>query len=489
MGTDDTDMLDPRFSDFWSKVTYHANRKNAFTFNVLIGRDNFTLRDVDDFAAQLDLKNVRNNVNGWMNWKWFPSENFNSITTLSYQYLDKNAKFAFPENRSFDNHDRNDTKSINLTNNSFLDVTNHASIEMGFELRSFNTHFNYSETRYNVYTSTPGNIILEDIDINSSTNGFTGAAYMQFNWTILEGFIVQPGLRVSSQSFSPDLKLAPRFTASYNLSPSFTAKVAYGIYYQPDLHFKLRTSLFQEKPFRNNSECVHYTGSLTFSRANTNIMFNIYHKDYNEVFDDYRFEFFNRLGGVNILDIPFNTISAFSQGAEIMWRQQYGKASMLSISYAYAKSKIRNPAGDETYRDFDQPHTIIVNNIFTLPKHWNISLLWTYHTGYPYTPTSVNFIKERQNQEGIILFYETGKKNSERLPDFHSLDIRMEKTWYFGKNTLKAYVNIVNFYGRENLRSYYWYPYSRDENSINFDRDTQVNIPFFISPGVSFTLY
>ena len=93
---------------------------------------------------------------------------------------------------------------------------------------------------------------------------------------------------------------------------------------------------------------------------------------------------------------------------------------MISVSYAYSKSRIRNANGNETYRDFDQPHSIIVNNIFRLPKSWNISILWTYHTGYPYTPTQVDFIAQRPNEEGIMLFYDAGKKNSARLPDFHS---------------------------------------------------------------------
>ena len=116
-------------------------------------------------------------------------------------------------------------------------------------------------------------------------------------------------------------------------------------------------------------------------------------------------------------------------------------------------------------------------------------MLWTYHTGYPYTPTQVDFIVQRPNEEGIMLFYDAGKKNSARLPDFHSLDLRLEKTWNFKKNSLMAYVNIVNFYKRENIRSYYWWAHYYQNGSIGFDRDTQTNIPFFVSPGISFTLH
>jgi hypothetical protein len=172
-----------------------------------------------------------------------------------------------------------------------------------------------------------------------------------------------------------------------------------------------------------------------------------------------------------------------------MVRQQYGKGSMLSMSYAYAKSRIRNALGLETFRDFDQPNTIIVNNIFRLIAHWNISLMWSYHTGYPYTPTRVDFIQYRQQSEGIVLFYEAAIKNSKRLPSYQTLDIRVEKTWFIGKNQLTAYINFINFFNRENIRGYWWYPVRKNNGSITFERETQVNIPSFISPGLSLTVF
>jgi hypothetical protein len=217
-------------------------------------------------------------------------------------------------------------------------------------------------------------------------------------------------------------------------------------------------------------------------------MLNVYRKVYDQLFDDYRHEFFNRIGAVNIHDIPFNTTGGYAQGVEVMVRQHYARGSMLSVSYAYAKSKIRNAVGQETLRDFDQPHTIIVNNIFRLMAHWNISVMWSRHTGYPYTPTTVDFIQYRPQSEGIILFYDAGMKNSKRLPSYQTLDIRVEKTWFLGRNQLTAYINFINFFNRENTRSYWWNAIRKKNGSIIFERETQVSIPSFISPGLSFTL-
>jgi hypothetical protein len=481
---DDTDVLVPRFSDLWTKVLYKPNARNTISFNFLFGRDNFLLREYP-----LSLENKKNNSNGWVNWKWFPSERFDVITTFGFQATGRNAIFTFPENITTNNIDKNSTDTWVLTNNSYYHLSRTSDIEFGTELKYYKSSYQYWENRYAVFNSTPDNIVTESLDINNSMNGYTASLFAQYNGRFWDKLSIQPGLRISTQSFSQPLKVAPRMALSYDITSSLTTRLAYGVYFQPDTYYRLRSAQYQEQPYDYNSQAAHYTGSLTYSRHSLNVMLNVYHKQYNSLFDDYRYEFFNRIGAVSILDIPFHTTSGYAQGAEIMVRYNYGKASMLSVSYAYAKSRIRNAAGQETFRDYDQPHTVIVNNIFRLPHHWNISLFWTYHTGYPYTPTKVDFVHYRPEPESVVLFYETGFKNSQRLPDYRSLDIRIEKTWFLGKNQLTAYINFINVFNRTNVRSYWWSSYKDPNGSIVFTRETQTNIPSFVSPGLSFTLF
>jgi hypothetical protein len=494
MGALDVNELDPKYSDFWTKLSYKVNERNHLSLNLLLAHDNFVVRDQDKMAAHLNVNNVRFNGNGWVNWKWFPGSSCNSITTLGWQQLKKNADFLFADNvdrtsTENKNNDINSSSSISLTNNTYWDVNEHHAFEFGGEVRAIGSAYHYRERRYEVFNSTPDNVVIRDIDLNENFDGYTAGAYLQYNYIVGQKLIVQPALRASTQSFSSKVNWAPKFAVSFKFLPSFTAKLAYGVYYQPDLYYKMRTSLMQEKPYSEVGRATHYTGSLNYSFKSTNVMFSVYHKEYNFLFDDYRFEFYNRMGAVNILDVPFNTTSGQSRGLEIMLRQNYAAKSTLSVSYAYAKSTIVNAAGKVAPRDFDQPHTIIVNNTFRLPEDWNISLLWNYHTGYPYTPTSVDFIQYRPTTDGIVLFYAAEEKNSKRLPDHHSLDIRMEKSWHIGKSVVCAYMNIVNFYNRSNVRSYWWVPVRDRNNTITFEHERQWNIPFFVSPGITITFY
>lgn len=483
------EVVDPRFSDMWAKVTYKANPKNNLSFNFLYGRDKFHARDFDNHFDHLEIKNTRSNINGWINWKWFPSQKFDALTTIGYQQLGRDGTFAFSDNTGVDNLDTRESGAFVFTNNSYYHLNDNGSFEFGTELRKFNAAYTYREQRYDLFNSTADDIILDDINVETSLNGFTGSAYLQYDKTFFKKLAIQPGIRMSAQSFSTGVKWGPRIAASYDIAPWLNTRWAYGIYYQPDLYYHMRTAQYQSQLFNKNGKAIHYTGSVTYSRKRTNIMLNVYHKDYRSVFDDYRSEFFNRIGGIAILDIPFNTKSAYAQGAEITWRQSYGRASMLSVTYAYSRSRIRNADGMSTKRDFDQPHVVVVNNIFRLPGQVNMSLFWNFHTGYPYTPTRVDFIVYRPQQEGVILFYDAGVKNSERLPNFHTLDLRVEKTWVFGKSTLTAYINVINLFNRENLRAYWWYPVRLRNNSIIFEQERTTNIPVFVSPGISFTLF
>jgi hypothetical protein len=482
--------VEPRFSDFWGKVSWKPNSRNSFTFNGLVGKDKFNIRDENDLSAHVNVRTKRDNVNGWLNWKWFPSKSISSISTLGYQGSTKDSQFTFPENISTDNKDYNATNSLVLTNNTFWDITDTKSIEAGFEFRSFNADYIYHEKRIDLFNSPPSDDVkIYDVNIDTDFKGYVGAVYAQYNWTVAKNFIVQPGVRTSMQDYTSGVQVAPRLALRYDFAPTLSARFAYGAYYQPDLYYKLRTSLFQERPYNTVNKCIHYTSSLTYSRGKTNILLNLYYKDYKNLFDDFRFEYFNRLFGANIPDVSFGTNSGTAKGFELMVRQNYWRNSMLTVSYSRSSSRIRNSYGFETNRDFDQPHTFILNNMFRLPLRWNFSFLWTYHTGFPYTPTSVDYVTSRPGSEGVIIHYETGLKNTSRLPAFHTLDIRMEKSWYFGKNQLMVYLNIVNFYDRKNVRSYLWLPYKFNKNTILFDRERQLNIPFFISPGISFTLF
>ena len=88
-------------------------------------------------------------------------------------------------------------------------------------------------------------------------------------------------------------------------------------------------------------------------------------------------------------------------------------------------------------------------------------LRWIYAGGAPYTPFDMELSKEYN--KGII---DTDRMNSERMPDYHSLNIRVDKRFYFSGSNLILYLSVWNVYGRENVAMYVW-------NEVDNEPDVQ----------------
>jgi hypothetical protein len=129
---------------------------------------------------------------------------------------------------------------------------------------------------------------------------------------------------------------------------------------------------------------------------------------------------------------------------------------------------------------------LILNNLLNLKNNWTFSAYSIFYTGEPYTPSSTNFVGESDERQ--ILFFRLGEKNSARLPSFYSLDIRIDKLWYFKKWQLNAYLNIMNLTGHKNVRNYFWAPYANAQGNYNVSKIEEIYLStVFISPGVSFS--
>jgi hypothetical protein len=84
---------------------------------------------------------------------------------------------------------------------------------------------------------------------------------------------------------------------------------------------------------------------------------------------------------------------------------------------------------------------------YKLPKDWNIAVRWRFVGGAPYTPidlvaSSKKAVWDVTNQ--AVLDY--SNFNSERLPNAHQLDLRIDKEFYFKKWVLNIYTDIQNVY-------------------------------------------
>ena len=102
-------------------------------------------------------------------------------------------------------------------------------------------------------------------------------------------------------------------------------------------------------------------------------------------------------------------------------------------------------------RAFDNRVTFSIEGGYELADTWEASARWIYAGGAPYTPFDIE--ASTAAHRGVA---DAARINGARYPDYHSMNIRLEKRFNFTSSSVVAYISVWNVYNRRNIASYYW---------------------------------
>lgn len=146
-------------------------------------------------------------------------------------------------------------------------------------------------------------------------------------------------------------------------------------------------------------------------------------------------------------------------GIEFLIKKQRGKfTGWLSYTLSRAERKVDSEFAEETINNgdwysanYDKRHDVSLTSSYQVNDRLTISANFVYSTGRP-----VTFPGGRFEYEGMVVPYYTGKRNQDRLADYHRLDLSAtldpkEKTdrWWKGSWSFSLY----NVYARRNTFS------------------------------------
>jgi TonB family protein len=134
-------------------------------------------------------------------------------------------------------------------------------------------------------------------------------------------------------------------------------------------------------------------------------------------------------------------------GGEIFLRQAVSKYFFGILSYTLQRSERRDCASCPwRLFDFDQTHVLILALHSYLPRGFEVGIRFRYITGYPYTPSYGGYY----DADSDVYSPARGPVNTARLDAYHSLDLRVDKTFLFKRWVLKLYLDISNIYNHAN---------------------------------------
>jgi outer membrane receptor for ferrienterochelin and colicin len=116
-------------------------------------------------------------------------------------------------------------------------------------------------------------------------------------------------------------------------------------------------------------------------------------------------------------------------GFEILNRTKIGNKFNMILAYTYVRSEFKDKNGDYIPTSWDNQHILTITSTMKFNKNWSAGLKWRYAGGLPYTPYNLE-LSSRVNAWDVQgqAYLDKNRINSERLGDFHQLDIRVDKS-------------------------------------------------------------
>ena len=121
------------------------------------------------------------------------------------------------------------------------------------------------------------------------------------------------------------------------------------------------------------------------------------------------------------------------------------------LSISYFRSRYKDLSGETHDRVYDNQYTLSLSCGYKPFQSWEFSTKWTVFGGGPYTPIDV-----QASTECDRWILDNSKFLKSRYPAYSSLNLRVDKRFYFKASSLTLFLDVWNVFNRKNVL-YYWY--------------------------------
>ena len=442
------------FYDLNAKANLAINNKNKLYFSGYFGKDEFSLSNL--FGSKWGNATATLRWNSIINTKLF------SNTSFIYSNYDFNV--GFKSDGSNINFNSN-IKDLNLKQDFSLYANAKNMIRFGFNV----IH----------HTITPS--IIEGTDIvnnKKSRKALESALYAGNSYKATNNINIDYGLRFSiyhilggdtyniykDHQLYQSIHLAkgkpgksyynaePRFSMSYQLNNTSTAKIGYARNTQ-NLHLMSNstggspTDQWIGNSYNIKPEIADQL-SIGFSKNLKNNVYELSTEAYYKVMKN-QIDFRDGADINTVPDIESELLygKGRAYGLEVLLKKKQGKLTgWVGYTLSKTQKQINGINNGEWYdAKQDRTHDLSIVGVYGLNKRWTVSGTFIYSTG-----NAVTFPTGKYELNGITI-YQYGKRNADRMPATHRFDIsatyekpstkRFQGSWNFG---------LYNVYGRQN---------------------------------------
>lgn len=454
----------PKYSDYQGKVVYDLSSKSKLSLLGLVGIDYI---DFDSSTSWEDGNQFYGEFSGYeyaygANWRYLWGGRGYSNTSLSYNAT--KYKGDVQETKSGRHlFDQNSVEAgINIRNVNHYSAGEQHQWEFGFDAKYLMTDFDYHLYDYvNSFGDTIPELVVDDYTGAPLVGGFVSHV-----WQLHHKLTTTLGLRYDWFEYNGHSHLSPRFSFNYRFNQQTSLSGAAGVYRQ----FLPLSLMTQRQQFVDLADPIAYHGILGVSHLlgdDTKLSVETYYKQYdNFPLDPAQPQIFlaDELGFARMVG-NFETLKAEGQawaaGIEATVQKKLVAGVYGLLAGSYSRTRYRGLDGIWRDRLFDNKINFSAEGGYKPNNKWEFSLRWVAAGGRPQTPLDL----DRSRAQNVSV-RDALRVNEDRIPAYHSLNLRVDRRYNFNKSSLIVFFSIWNAYNRKNVSMYYWNEIERQEDVL-----------------------
>jgi hypothetical protein len=310
-------------------------------------------------------------------------------------------------------------------------------------------------------------------------------AYAEERWMAVEDVLTfSAGLRGERFNVTGDSTLDPRLAATLEPWSGTEVHGAWGVYHQFPRDPKTVDSELGRRDLTTPYAIHNVLGIEQRVSSNWRVRAEAFYKDYYEqIVADPQRNFSNEgigwaYGGEAFLQ---RRMTGWLNGW-VTYSFLHSRRKVTARDGEFPASENEPSAGVAYPHAKDQTHNVsLVANVL-LPWAIHVSLRFRYATGNPYTPVDLEASRAARSDGDPATPYPvySSDHNGARLPDYHRLDVRVDKIFAFKRWGFSVYADVINLYDRDNVVQ------RLPDSDFTKMRDVYDGLGFLVVGGVRF---
>ncbi len=491
------------FYDLNAKFSYQLSNKDFLSFSFYNGEDNLdksqepTLRG--GLTGASTTQRFSNDFTNWGNLggsaKWSRQWNnrfYSNFLISSTDYFNtRNTESGFTNSSDDNSSGFLGTSIKSLEDNNVKDFT----IKLDNEWKLSNIHKLNFGLQYSDITT---DFLMTRNDtttiLNRNSSSYQFALYASDKINIFSPLTLDIGGRLTRFEETKSFYIEPRLSAIYSLTDKLKLKGSWGNFYQFINHIVNEDVLEGTRDFWMGADSVlqpafatHYILGVEYQTSDYLFSVEGYYKDMENLVEfNQRIE---NLRGRRSLSNAAPTVvenffvgDGYSEGVEFLIQKKSGNFNGW-LSYTLGKVEYTFPDFNDGMAfpaNHDRRHEVNLVASYKI-GNWNLSASWVFASGKAYTAPESQYFLTLLNGESYS-YTHVSDKNTNRLPDYHRLDISGTYSFKSKSYTGDVGLSIYNLYNHENI----WYKeYDLESTPITITNVTMLGI----TPTIFIKLY